>query len=186
MIYPSKPNVTQTAINSWLNKAWNTMKANRPAGGRGIRVRTSNDGFSLGVTPNSVPFMSYAGDYEPAAGYAVNEVVRVTTTASYSETVAGTVYTRWSYPGMYICVQTVPPEVDATPFQNADYYIYRYVQSLARETDVVYAPIYPEPTDQAKLYWHKIAFGANDINICVDGETVTSYVDSAISGSLSS
>lgn len=182
MIYPSKPAVTQTAINAWLNKAWNTMKATRATGGRGVRVAQSNDGFSLGLSSEQIPFMSYAGDFEPNAGYSINEVVRVTTSASYVETTGGQSTTKWSHPGIYICVRDVPMNVSAAQFSTAPTYVYRYVQALARDTGVVYAPIYPEPTTDP--YWVLLSLLPIEMGMCVDGIEKTYYVSAFETGSL--
>ncbi len=76
----------------------------------------------------------------------------------------------------------------ATQLANNPFYAYN-IDSI-RLKDINYRPIWPEKTniatDQDKngRYWELISLLPQEVTTCVNGQTITSYVDSALSGSI--
>lgn len=185
MIYPNKPTVTEHPMSSWMNKTWNVLQGSKPIGGNGVSVQQTPNGFSISVRKAKSSAMYYAGDYNTTASYRVGQVVRVKTAAEYTDTVQtpGSSATVYSAPGVYVCVQSVPADIELTDFSGAPDYVYRFLQSIDRVEGQVYAPIFPEPTNRTYRYWEKLAFGTTESFICVDGVNTPYYVDAYQSGS---
>jgi hypothetical protein len=208
---------------AWQNKVATGVNGNNAIAGSGISVDNGPYGATISISddPTSayLPFQ-YMGDFDGNAEYFPNQIVRVRPDGVYLDitgnpldigSTADSGYETFPIsPGLYICVNYVPPGfADETWVQDLAQYYPSGIIPWTVSTSVrwnsynVYWPMYPEIPSQYTAsvsvtagsgqvgivanqnFWNALPVGMRAMNMCLpNGTLATAYVMAYISGSV--
>lgn len=152
--FPQRPKPVGTAINKWMIEVHDTLNTLSP-------VRNT-------IPRDSQRFLLWRGTYEEDSAYAVGDMTKVKTLKSYTS--GSSTYN--SLPGIYMCVQSYPANVEMDGITDAQ--TIELVNTYKRSEEAMVHPVYPEAENQ---YWQLIAFLPTLVTICEDNESVEYYVN---------
>lgn len=198
----------------WMNKLLAGCLACVVKDSADIKVRRDKVGTYLTLTENlkNIPRVRYSYDrlytriepltdtnkpdfnyFDPKDSYNIGDIVRVDKPWYAGKDPVKTSDDVYILQGIYMCVQTVPPWIEQGNIPSASVLL---VDNLNRQSDIIYAPLYPEPFRLASRnvftpdtvaaedyrtyqgrYWEWLSFFPEKAKFCIDGPNGVEVVE---------